>query len=59
MNRETKRQINRETDSLVRKKNTQTDIHFLLEQDLLGQVSRLRKREEQIPPSEWVGPEVR
>ena len=28
-------------------------------QDLLGQVSRLRKREEQIPPLEWVGPEVR
>ena len=27
--------------------------------DLLGQVSRLRKREEQIPPLEWVGPEVR
>jgi hypothetical protein len=30
-----------------------------LKQDLLGQVSRLRKREEQIPPLEWVGPEVR
>ena len=30
-----------------------------IEQDLLGQVSRLRKREEQIPPLEWVGPEVR
>jgi hypothetical protein len=29
------------------------------EQDLLGQVSRLRKREEQIPPLEWVGPGVR
>ena len=29
------------------------------QQDLLGQVSRLRKREEQIPPLEWVGPEVR
>ncbi len=26
------------------------------EQDLLGQVSRLRKREEQIPPLEWVNP---
>jgi hypothetical protein len=25
-------------------------------QDLLGQVSRLRKREEQIPPLEWVNP---
>ncbi len=28
-------------------------------QDLLGKVSRLRKRKEQIPPLEWVGPEVR
>jgi hypothetical protein len=31
-------------------------IMIQAQQDLLGQVSRLRKREEQIPPLEWVGP---
>jgi hypothetical protein len=34
-------------------------LHGKNKQDLLGQVSRLRKREEQIHPLEWVGPEVR
>ena len=44
--------------SSVKTDETQRD-RVKVKQDLLGQVSRLQKREEQIPPMEWVGPEVR